>query len=205
MEFDEKNFDEKNLMVDPLAKDPYFKENLGAVLLAEEIKEYSTKYGLLIASDFDKGKLKGASYTMSPDPDNAWRYDKNGKQVRVETKEDERGAFFNVEQHSLVYIRLLQKLRMPYYIIGRHNLKISYVYQGLLLGTGPQVDPGFSGNLYIPLHNLTNKDVKIYINESFVSIDFVRTSSHVFYKDVPCTVEDLQRTYPEKKHLVIKN
>ena len=138
---------------------------------------------------------------MSPDPDNAWRYDEKGKQVRVETEEDEKGTFFNVKQNSLVYIRLLQKLRMPYYMIGRHNLKISYVYQGLLLGTGPQVDPGFLGNLYIPLHNLTNKDVKIYKEESFVSIDFVRTSPHIFSKGKPCTEKKFYELYQKEKAL----
>ncbi len=30
----------------------------------------------------------------------------------------------------------------------------SIVYKGLLLGTGPIVDPGFVGKLYIPLHKL---------------------------------------------------
>jgi len=45
----------------------------------------------------------------------------------------------------------------------------------LLLGTGPQVDPGYEANLNIPLHNFTNDPVKIYLNKSFVSIDFVRT------------------------------
>jgi hypothetical protein len=53
------------------------------------------------------------------------------------------------------------------------------VYKGLLLGTGPQVDPGFEGNLFIPLHNFTTTKIKIHLNQYFVSIDFLHTTLFV--------------------------
>ncbi len=187
----------KYLWEDPLAD----WETRGPVLLAEEIWEYATKYNILFKdkNDLFKKDLKGASYSMRPHPEDAYYFDDEGNQKKLEKLNDESGEYHLVKKNSLVYIKLAQCLVIPYYIIGRQNLKISYVYQGLLLGTGPQVDPGFEGNMFIPLHNLTNIDVKIYINKSFVSIDFVRTSSLVFDNSIPDSREAFERDFPEMK------
>lgn len=175
---------EKYLWDDPLLANKHFKDKLGPVLIADEIREYIYKYHLLIAdpSDFDEKHLKGASYSMKPDPEGkAWQFNKDGARTHLK-KEKEKGKngedlyYYEVPPNSLVYIRLLEKLRLPYYIIARFNLKVTYTYKGLLLGTGPQVDPGYEAHLNIPLHNLTKDPVNIYIDDSFVSIDFVRTS-----------------------------
>ena len=157
------------------------------VLLAREISTYVSKYGLLIATNYEKEKLKGASYSMTADPTyKAWRFNENREKVTLEIEKDENDkAYYEVPENSLVYIRLLQKLRLPYYIIGRFNLKVTYTYKGLLLGTGPQVDPGYEQQLNIPLHNFTKEPVKIYLHKSFVSIDFVRTTPLQLDQGVP--------------------
>jgi hypothetical protein len=117
---------------------------------------------------------------------------KGEKKLDLERSRDTSGDYYLVPSNSLVYIKLKQELRLPFYIIGRHNLKIRYVYKGLLLGTGPQVDPGFQGNLFIPLHNFTTSDVRVYINgkhSSFVSIDFVRTTPFSPQIDIPADIK----------------
>jgi len=199
---DQDGFQEKYLWEDPLLDNEQFRDKIGPVLLAEEIHEYTKKYGLLVADDFMESDLKGASYYMRPDPNEAWIFyekDQEVQQVRLAKKNEEDKQYYLLPQNSLVYIRLQQKLRLPYYIIGRHNLIIPYVYQGLLLGTGPQVDPGYIGNLFIPLHNLTNRDAKIYLNDWFVSIDFVRTSTLNLMKGSPETDTKFRELYPEKR------
>ena len=204
---------EKWLWVDPSQDDQFLnsRTNVGAVLLAEDITHFVQKYNILIdRKDFDEGrqfgaKLKGASYTMSPDPNDAWMIDENERLIKLDIKPDPSGPYFVVPKNSLVFIKLKQKLRVPFYIIGRHNLKITYVYQGLLLGTGPQVDPGFVGYLHIPLHNFTTKDVNVYLNDSFVSIDFVKTTPLRFNKGVPATLDELYKVYDESMHLFDRN
>ena len=176
------NFNDKWLFIDPLARHRKFRHVQGAVLLAWEIKKYATSYNLLIENCFEEEKLKGASYSMTPDVgNNAWVFNENGEKEPLKKKKDldpsgKLRYYYEIPSNSLVYVRLKQKLRLPYYIIGRFNLKVSYTYMGLLLGTGPQVDPGYNNQLNIPLHNFTNNPIKIYIDESFVTIDFVRTS-----------------------------
>ena len=201
------DLDDQNLWVDPLRDDPRIRS--GAVLLADVIKEY-VKLNLLInKEEFQFGKLKGASYTMFPHPSDAWiirsspNEDGADQESRLEPQSDSRGQHYLIPKNSLVFIRLRPQLRVPFYIIGRHNLKIRYVYKGLLLGTGPQVDPGYVGNLIIPLHNLTTKDTKIYINESFVSIDFVRTTPMFSRGEIPPnSFKELYEQFGESKHLL---
>ncbi len=186
-------FQEKYLWKDPLLANNSFKDKIGPVLVAAEIREYVYRYHLLIAdpSYFDEEHLKGASYSMKPDPEGkAWQFNEYGvrkhlKKKKENAKNGEDRYYYEVPKNSLVYIRIFEKLRLPYYIIGRFNLKVTYTYKGLLLGTGPQVDPGYEANLNIPLHNLTKDPVKIYINKSFVSIDFVRTSRLELGDNIP--------------------
>lgn len=199
---------DKALWDDPFASDP--EVTSGAVLLAEDIRRYIERNLLVNRDDFQSGeqfgaKLKGAGYTLTPDPKGARTFERDGNEKVLQIQEDPndpRGPFYLVEKNSLVFIRLRQQLRIPYYFIGRHNLKISYVYQGLLLGTGPQVDPGYVGQLIIPLHNFTLRDVRVYVKESFVSVDFVRTTRMRFGQGVPGTLDELYQDHGDRKALL---
>jgi deoxycytidine triphosphate deaminase len=209
------DFEEKWLWLDPFTLEEGLRGRIqpGAVLLAEDIIRYVDRELIFSRKDFNPDNLKGASYSMTPDPDGAWRWvsDKDGdaayeegamQEKLLEQKSDPRGTYFLVPANSFVFIRIKERLRVPYYLIGRHNLKIKYAYQGLLLGTGPQVDPGFSEHLYIPLHNLTATDVRVYLNESFVSIDFVRTTALDLEGKAPENIGEFYRLFAAKKHLL---
>jgi deoxycytidine triphosphate deaminase len=78
--------------------------------------------------------------------------------------------------NSICYITLKPYFRMPAYIAGRFNLLIRDVYRGLLVGTGPLVDPGFDGYLSIPIHNFTNNVYNFLAGENFVYFEFTKLS-----------------------------
>ena len=59
------------------------------------------------------------------------------------------------------------------------NLRIKHVHRGLLLGTGPLVDPGFGGDILIPLHNLTSDPYRIRGDEGLIWIEFTKTTAAV--------------------------
>jgi hypothetical protein len=65
---------------------------------------------------------------------------------------------------------------MPAYLAGRFNLLIRDVYRGLLVGTGPLVDPGFNGILSIPVHNFTSNKYVLSAGEGFVYFEFTKLS-----------------------------
>lgn len=81
---------------------------------------------------------------------------------------------FTLRRNSIAFVQVRPKFRLPYYIAVRFNLKITHVYRGLLLGTGPLVDPGYQGNLYIPLHNLTNNDYHFKAGEGLLWMEFTK-------------------------------
>jgi hypothetical protein len=56
------------------------------------------------------------------------------------------------------------------------NLRITHVHRGLLLGTGPLVDPGFHGKLLIPLHNLTAYEYHLDTKKALIWVEFTKTT-----------------------------
>jgi hypothetical protein len=77
---------------------------------------------------------------------------------------------------------------LPHYIAVRFNLRITHVHRGLLLGTGPLVDPGFHGDLLVPLHNLTSDPYTIRGDEGLIWMEFTKTSheaTRVQLRDAP--------------------
>lgn len=76
--------------------------------------------------------------------------------------------------NSVCFLTLEPTFRMPSYIAARFNLLIRDVYRGLLVGTGPLVDPGFSGRLSIPIHNFTAQPYEIHAGEGLVYFEFTK-------------------------------
>ncbi len=81
-----------------------------------------------------------------------------------------------LERNSIVYLTLAPEFRLPDYIAARFNLKIRDIYRGLLVGTGPLVDPGFTGRLSIPIHNLTSNQYELVAGEPLVWMEFTKLS-----------------------------
>ena len=86
--------------------------------------------------------------------------------------------FLTLKPNSIVYVTLKPMFRLPEYMAGRFNLTITEIYRGLLVGTGPLVDPGFVGRLSVPLHNLTANDYRLRGGESLVWMEFTKLSRH---------------------------
>jgi deoxycytidine triphosphate deaminase/cell division protein FtsB len=139
------------------------------ILLSNRIDELCNQ-GLLIAEGFYKEKnLRPASYTLTVGDD---YIDSKGEVHRLTEDEDS----FVFEKNSIVFVSIHEKFDIPFYIIARFNIRVNWVYDGVLLGTGPQVDPGFTGRLSCPLYNLTNNDLTINRRQQFATIDFEKTT-----------------------------
>jgi deoxycytidine triphosphate deaminase len=144
--------------------DPF--PELQGVLTSEHIRRYHEVVGRIIRP-FDPGLLKTASYELTL-----------GTQHLVEGKDKEvteAKPKLRLPPNSLSFVSMQQVLLLPHFLVGRFDLAIKFIYQGLLLGTGPQVDPGFQGALSCPLHNISNEEIVIELGESFAKIDFAKT------------------------------
>jgi len=139
------------------------------ILLSNQIHQLCEKR-LLISENYDRRNLRPAAYTLRIGED---YIDSDGKRRKLSDEEDS----FVFKKNSIIFVTTKESLDLPFYIIARFNLRVNWVYAGILLGTGPQVDPGFSGQLSCPLYNLTNVDIVIKKGEDFATIDFEKTTS----------------------------
>jgi deoxycytidine triphosphate deaminase len=109
---------------------------------------------------------------------------------------------FELMPNSLCYVTLRPMFRLPAYIAGRFNLLIRDVYRGLLVGTGPLVDPGFTGHLSIPVHNFTSNKYLLRAGEGFVYFEFTKLawvnpkSSQQSRRDLPAWVQSPIQNQP---------
>jgi deoxycytidine triphosphate deaminase len=140
------------------------------ILLSNQIHRLCSEAGLLICDGYEEKNLRPASYTLRIGDDYV---DSDGNLHRLTKKDDS----FVFQKNSIIFVSTKEKLELPYYIIGRFNIRVNWVYDGVLLGTGPQVDPGFSGSLSCPLYNLTNMDLTIRRGQDFATIDFEKTTT----------------------------
>lgn len=148
--------------------DPNTSPSRKGLLLSNEIEKFCG-VGLLIEGRYQREMVRPASYTLTV---GAEYVDSEGRIRKMDEKENH----FYMEPNSIVYVSTAEKLNLPFYIAARFNLRVKWVYKGILLGTGPQVDPGYKGTLSCPLFNLTNRPMRIKLGDLFATIDFERTS-----------------------------
>jgi deoxycytidine triphosphate deaminase len=150
----------KAFWVDP---DPSWQGMLSSDLIAY----YNEEVGGMIGP-WNDDLLKPASYELTLGP----KCVVDGE-PRTLTEED---PWLEIPENSIVFVSMAQWLRLPHYLAARFDLAIEFVYQGILLGTGPQVDPGFRGYLSCPLHNISDGSVHMRLGDPFAKMDFAKTS-----------------------------
>jgi len=67
-------------------------------------------------------------------------------------------------------------------MVLRFNLRVRNAYKGLLLGTGPVIDPGYTGKIFIPLHNFTSNEYCIKTNAALIDVEFTKLSFNNAWK-----------------------
>lgn len=154
---------------DPLAE----QEIPPALLSSNHFIAYIKATALIHPFYEEKGRIKAASYEVRA-AGNTIRWDAEGKKVVTPITDD---APIFLPKNSITFIQIESKIRLPQYIAIRFNLRISHVHRGLLLGTGPLIDPEFDGEILIPIHNLTDEDYHVSRAEGLIWVEFTKTSA----------------------------
>ncbi len=153
------------------SKDP-FPSIPAALLNSADISDYVAATGMVFPFEDTEKRLKSASY----------RIDLLGDCVYWDEKADkmsftlEKNQPLVLKPNSIVFVTVEPMFRIPNYIALRFNLQISHVYKGLLVGTGPLVDPGFIGKLSLPLHNLTANTYTLKGGDPIIWMEFTKLS-----------------------------
>lgn len=121
-----------------------------------------------------KGMVKPASYEVRPGK-TLFIWDSDGNFVQKNLADSDSG-FIRLPANSITFVSTNETFRLPNYIALGFNLRIKHVHRGILLGTGPLADPGFGKEILIPLHNLTDEEYVISLNEGLIWVEFTKTS-----------------------------
>lgn len=150
-------------------EDP-FKEIPPALLNPQDIDRYINKTGMV--HPYEQSRLKSATYGVPLLGEMHYWEEGEKKSQKISGKDD----FFELKPNAIVYMHISTEFRVPYYMAFRFNLKIDLVHKGLLLGTGPVVDPGFQGRLLIPIHNLTANTYYLQGEDNLIWVEFTKMS-----------------------------
>ena len=143
----------------------------GAVLLADEIKYYCSAPQIpeeqRLIDPFEPDRLRPASYQLTL-----------GCEAHVGGRHEvlDDSSPLILEPHQVAVVTTRETLRIPRFLVARWSLRVRKIYEGLLWTGGPQVDPGWVGQLFCPIYNLAERKVELRHGEGLFTIDFVRTT-----------------------------
>lgn len=177
------------------SKDPFPKVG-EALLNSADLLMYILTVG--IVEPFNVNNLKGVTYACTFSGEAHYYDTKNEKMVEKNLNHNE---ILELEQNSITYLRIAEKFHVPEYMVLRFNLSVSNAYKGVLLGTGPIVDPGFEGSLFIPLHNLTGNKYTIKKGAPLIRVEFTKLSSNSEWnsakvKTIPKSIKPITKATP---------
>lgn len=169
-----------------------------ALLNSADLLKYLLTVGII--EPFKASNLKGVTYQCTFSGE-AHCYDPKEKRMKQADLNDDQELV--LERNSITYLRIEEKFHVPEYMALRFNLSVSNAYKGLLLGTGPIIDPGFDGNLFIPLHNLTGNEYVIKKGASLIRVEFTKLSRHPVWEKRPVgcfpPIEPITKVTPSYK------
>lgn len=144
----------------------------GGVLLSDRISFYVDAVGLI--KPFDKSLLGPASYSLTLGTTclDGESVKKSGKTKRILGDHQD----LELPPNSITFVSSAEILRLPFYIAGRFNLRLKLLHEGLLVGAGPQIDPGFRGQLSCPLHNISSEKICLQQGRPFAVVEFYKTT-----------------------------
>lgn len=155
-----------NMWIDP------DRGNSQGVLLSDRIRFYVDRIQLI--DPFSDSNLGPASYDLTLGPE-CW-YSGHLKDTGQAKRILARGEQLILLPNSITFVSTTERLNMPFYLTARFNLKLRFLHEGLLLGAGPQIDPGFIGRLSCPLHNISSEKICLNFGEPFAVMEFHKTS-----------------------------
>lgn len=169
--------------------------DIHGVLLGDQIEYYVQKCNMVYP--FEPENLKPAGYELTVGDE----FYLGGEYKKLTGKKDRNEIV--IPPFEVAILKTKETLNIPRFVIGRWNLRVAWVYKGLLWTGAPQVDPGYVGHLFCPIYNLSNRPVRIRRDDAIALMDFVKTTPFDCAKDS----NDLKR-YPkvsERNRIIIQD
>lgn len=133
------------------------------ILTRETIKEKLSGPTPLI-ENFDERSLEDASYDMRLGAEFA----RGGKKARL----SDHDPTLLINPGEFVLLTTLEAINMPKNMIGHNGIMSPWAKRGIVSLFSPQIDPGFSGVLVVPVFNAGDAPVSISLKEKIFTVEF---------------------------------
>lgn len=84
---------------------------------------------------------------------------------------------FKIPPYSYAIVKAREVAMLPSFLIGQFDIKVSHFLSGIILSNGPQVDPGYEGDLFCMLFNGSSSERPLRMDDHFSTIQFVTTAT----------------------------
>lgn len=138
------------------------------ILVDHEIKDAVATQRLTI-TEFDDRSVQPASYDL-----------RIGRLVYAPPHSDKphdlsaNGGAYRLPPYGNAVLTTLEDLKIPKNMLGHIGLKSGFTRRGMVASTGPQIDPGFEGKLFVSIFNVTAVSHVLEYKDTFLTIEFDR-------------------------------
>jgi dCTP deaminase len=142
------------------------------MMMSDEQIIAAVKNGEIVLDPFDPSKVQPASYDARV---GTWAFSSTSREkVNLSQK-----GILIVEPGEFAVIEPRERVQLDNRTAGQLGLRSEYARRGLLMLSGPQIDPGFSGVLVVRMVNLATKPIALPYEDPFLTIQFFRLSNPV--------------------------
>jgi len=128
--------------------------------------------GEIVLDPIDDTKIEPASYDARV---GKWAFASSSKE---KLNLSEKGVLI-VEPGEFAVVESRERVELDNRTAARLGLRSEYARHGLLMLSGPQIDPGFRGILVVRLINLAPKPIALPYEAPFLTLQFFRLGSPV--------------------------
>ena len=127
----------------------------------------------LVISDFDEGKLKGASYDLTL-----------GKEALVSNRDQkvvlgpDIASGLTLEAGDFALVITSESIKLPMNMAGNIGMRSTLARMGLILLHGMQIDPGFEGHLRFGLYNAAPRRITLDYEDDICMVEFHKLSAN---------------------------
>lgn len=139
------------------------------MILTDDMLLAAIDSGQVKIEPFDRGNIQPASYDLSVGSEAIV------SSVRKKINLQESG-FVEIGAGDLSIIVSEETITLDNQHVGRFGLRSKWARKGLVATTGPQIDPGFNGNLKVGITNLTNKKISLSHLDHFLTMEIHKLS-----------------------------
>jgi deoxycytidine triphosphate deaminase len=147
------------------------------MILSGQQIEQSSKSATKLIEPFDLENVRRSSYDLTIGYEFYCGNNGDNTAAVVETQSLGALATFSIPAHGVCFILCSETISLPNFITARVALRMSLIYQGLVLTAQPPFDPGYSGKVIVMLHNLSSRSVSVSQGDRLATIEFSTISS----------------------------